>query len=191
METNNETDIQNNTETAPVENKQVEQQAAQAAPDTTPQAPAVPEKYDFKLDEGSLLDAAYVEQFSQFAKEKKLTQDQAQEFLQREAQALNSFVQKQQQEFEKVQAEWVNQIKTDPEIGGDKFNQSIELAHRALKEFASDSFLKELETTGYGNHPELVRVFAKIGNLIKEDKMISPSAAGGTRSIEEIFYGKK
>lgn len=190
METNNETVVQNNTETAPVENKQVEQ-ANQAAPDTTPQAPAVPEKYDFKLDEGSLLDTAHVEQFSQFAKEKKLTQDQAQEFLQREAQALNSFVQKQQQEFEKVQAEWVNQIKTDPEIGGDKFNQSIELAHRALKEFASDSFLKELETTGYGNHPELVRVFAKIGNLIKEDKMISPSAAGGTRSIEEIFYGKK
>lgn len=191
METNNETVVQNNTETAPVENKQVEQQSAQAAPDTTPQAPAVPEKYDFKLDEGSLLDAAYVEQFSQFAKEKKLTQDQAQEFLQREAQALNSFVQKQQQEFEKQQSQWVEQIKTDPEIGGDKFNQSIELAHRALKEFASDSFLKELETTGYGNHPELVRVFAKIGNLIKEDKMISPSAAGGTRSIEEIFYGKK
>lgn len=191
METNNETVVQNNTETAPVENKQVEQQSAQAAPDTTPQAQAVPQKYDFKLDEGSLLDAAYVEQFSQFAKEKKLTQDQAQEFLQREAQALNSFVQKQQQEFEKQQSQWVEQIKTDPEIGGDKFNQSIELAHRALKEFASDSFLKELETTGYGNHPELVRVFAKIGNLIKEDKMISPSAAGGTRSIEEIFYGKK
>ena len=191
METNNETVVQNNTETAPVENSQVEQQAEQAAPDTTTQAPAVPEKYDLKLDDGSLLDAAYVEQFSQFAKEKKLTQDQAQEFLQREAQALNSFVQKQQQEFEKVQAEWVNQIKNDSEIGGEKFNQSIELAHRALKQFASDSFLKELETTGYGNHPELVRVFAKIGNMIKEDKMISPSAAGGTRSIEEIFYGKK
>lgn len=190
METNNETVVQNNTETAPVENSQVEQQAKQVAPETTPQAPAVPEKYDFKLDDGSLLDAAYVEQFSQFAKEKKLTQDQAQEFLQREAQALNSFVQKQQQEFEKVQAEWVNQIKNDSEIGGEKFNQSIELAHRALKQFASDSFLKELETTGYGNHPELVRVFAKIGNMIKEDKMISPSAAGGTRSIEEIFYGK-
>ncbi len=190
METNNETVVQNNTETAPLENSQVEQQAEQVAPDTTPQAPAVPEKYDLKLDDGSLLDAAYVEQFSQFAKEKKLTQDQAQEFLQREAQALNSFVQKQQQEFEKVQAEWVNQIKNDSEIGGEKFNQSIELAHRALKQFASDSFLKELETTGYGNHPELVRVFAKIGNMIKEDKMISPSAAGGTRSIEEIFYGK-
>lgn len=190
METNNETVVQNNTETAPVENKQVEQQAAQAAPDATPQAPAVPEKYDFKLDEGSLLDAAYVEQFSQFAKEKKLTQDQAQEFLQREAQALNTFVQKQQQEFEKQQSQWVEQIKTDPEIGGEKFNQSIELAHRALKEFASDSFLKELETTGYGNHPELVRVFAKIGNLIKEDKIISPNASGGSRSLEEIFYGK-
>ncbi len=191
METNNETVVQNNTETAPLENKQVEQQAEKVAPETTQQAPAVPEKYDLKLDDGSLLDAAYVEQFSQFAKEKKLTQDQAQEFLQREAQALNSFVQKQQQEFEKVQAEWVNQIKNDSEIGGEKFNQSIELAHRALKQFASDSFLKELETTGYGNHPELVRVFAKIGNMIKEDKMISPSAAGGTRSIEEIFYGKK
>jgi hypothetical protein len=190
METNNETVVQNNTETAPIENSQVEQQAEQVAPDTTQQAPAVPEKYDLKLDDGSLLDAAYVEQFSQFAKDKKLTQDQAQEFLQREAQALNSFVQKQQQEFEKVQAEWVNQIKNDSEIGGEKFNQSIELAHRALKQFASDSFLKELETTGYGNHPELVRVFAKIGNMIKEDKMISPSAAGGTRSIEEIFYGK-
>ncbi len=190
METNNETVVQNNTETAPIENSQVEQQAEKVAPETTTQAPAVPEKYDFKLDDGSLLDAAYVEQFSQFAKDKKLTQDQAQEFLQREAQALNSFVQKQQQEFEKVQAEWVNQIKNDSEIGGEKFNQSIELAHRALKQFASDSFLKELETTGYGNHPELVRVFAKIGNMIKEDKMISPSAAGGTRSIEEIFYGK-
>lgn len=190
METNDQA-AQNNTEaanqqtTTTTEQVNNEQVPAQAQPDTEI-------KYDLKLAEGAMLDQAYVEQFSQFAKENKLTQEMAQGFLNREQNLLNSYVQKQQQEFEATQKAWVAEIEKDPEIGGEKLKENVELAHRALKQFGSEKFLSELEQTGYGNHPELVRVFAKIGQLIKEDKMVSPNAnSGGTRTLEDVFYGGK
>lgn len=183
--------VQTNTETAPVETQQtIETKPTEEQQPT--QEVVVPEKYDLKLDDGAVLDSAYLEQFSQFAKEKKFTQEQAQEFLSRENALLSGFVQKQQQEFEAMQKAWVDEVKKDSEIGGEKFNESVELAHRALKQFGSEKFLNELESTGYGNHPELVRVFAKIGQLLKDDKMVSPNSNnGGTKSLEEIFYGKQ
>lgn len=189
MESNDQA-AQNNTEaanqqtTTTTEQVNNEQVTAQAQPDTEI-------KYDLKLAEGAMLDQAYVEQFSQFAKENKLTQEMAQGFLNREQNLLNSYVQKQQQEFEATQKAWVAEIEKDPEIGGEKLKENVELAHRALKQFGSEKFLSELEQTGYGNHPELVRVFAKIGQLLKEDKMVSPNAqSGGVKTLEDIFYGR-
>lgn len=162
--------------------------ATEVKPQT--QDPVIPEKYELKLEEGSKLDPSYVEKFSAFAKEKKMTQEQAQEFLAREHTAVQSYYDQQLQNFEKTKEAWKQQTISDPEIGGEKFNENVELAHRALKQFGSENFIKEIDATGYGNHPELVRVFARIGKMMSESKMVIPGTqSGGTREMSDVFYG--
>src|SRR5688572_20896218 len=55
------------------------------------QKPVVPEKYDLKLPEGSLLEAAQMEKISAYAKEKGLSNEQAQELLERENDAVSGY----------------------------------------------------------------------------------------------------
>lgn len=153
--------------------------------------PTIPEKYEFKLEQ-SPLDKSYLESFQTYAKEQKMTQDQAQKLLERESFAVNEYLNKQNAEFEKTQSQWVEAIKQDQEIGGDNFNKNIELAHRALKKYGTPQFIQDLEQSGFGNHPELVRIFARIGKSIGEDSMISTNTnTGGKKSYEEIFYGSQ
>lgn len=148
--------------------------------------------YELKAGEDSYLDDEQVKAVESYAKDKKLTKEQAEEILNRENAAVKSFYEKQHQQFKTAQEQWVEEIKKDPELGGDNFSKNAEFAKRAVEKFATPKFKEQLEQSGYGNHPELVRVFARIGKLISDDKMVTPgTSVSGSRSYEEIFYGKK
>lgn len=168
--------------------------AAPAEPNKTDTAtpsetPAPPAKVELKLPDGSLLDAARVEQISSLAKEKNLTQDQAQLILERESDAVKTFNEAQQNALKERRETWRTQATADKEIGGDALPKNVELAHRALKHFGGDALMQELETTGYGNHPEVVRVFARIGKAMGEDKFVAGgSAVTAKKSMAETFY---
>lgn len=183
--------IEKPAETPPaVEPVKVEAEKVVNAEESKPSA--VPEKYELKLDDGSLLNAEQLAKIESYAKDKKLTQEQAQELVNRESAAVSDFYSKQVQEFEKVKTQWIDEIKKDQEIGGDNFAKTAELAKRAVDKFATPQFKEQLEQTGYGNHPELVRVFARIGKLMADDRMVVPSANNsGAKSFEEVFYGKQ
>lgn len=152
--------------------------------------PVVPEKYELKLGENAPLDASYLESFQSYAKDQKMTQEQAQKLVEREAYAVSEYQKRQSQDFEQTQAQWIDTVKKDPEIGGEAFQKNIELAHRALKQFGTQTFIEQLESSGFGNHPELVRIFARIGKAFGEDTLVSTNTnSGGKKSYEEVFYG--
>lgn len=189
MSTENTTPATDTPNAAPVVNETATPVVAEAA---APTAPVVPEKYELKPVDGSPVDAKYLESFQTYAKEKGMTQEQAQQLFERETFAVSEYASKLDSEFEAQKSQWIEAVKKDPEIGGDHFQQNVELAHRALERFGAPSFVKELDASGYGNHPELVRVFARIGKALSEDRFIDPGAnTGGKRSMEEIFYGKQ
>jgi hypothetical protein len=155
------------------------------------QKPAVPEKYDLKLPEGSSLDASYVEKVASYAKEQKLSNEQAQAVLERENTAVATYVESQKDQLKKQTETWVESLRGDKELGGEAFKENVELAKRVVHRFGSEEFRKTLSETGLGNHPELVRVFARIGKEMAEDKLVHPgSQSGGKKSLESIFYGK-
>lgn len=155
---------------------------------STPE-PVIPEKYELKLKEDSFLNAAQVQAVESYAKANKMTNEQAQALLEREESAVNNFAHESLAAFEKTKATWVEAIKNDKEIGGDSFNQTLEIAKRTVAKFASEELIEELVKTGYGNHPELVRLFARIGNAMKDDVMIHPGAQSAPKkSGLEHFY---
>jgi hypothetical protein len=63
---------------------------------------------------------------------------------------------------------------------GGAFDQNMELARGALAHYGDAKLSKELETTLQGNNPEILKLFAKLGQGLREDGLIgkgSPAAA--------------
>jgi len=156
-------------------------------PEKKDEKPVVPEKYEFKAPEGvEQLDPQALAVFEPIAKELGLSQEQAQKLV-------DIYPQIQQQQAElwsKQVTDWGEQVKADKEIGGDKLTASVGQAQKALDQFGTPALREYLHTSGLGNHPELVRAFAKVGKMMSEDKIIMPNQ-GGQRSAADILYGKK
>lgn len=170
--------------TAPVESNQA---SATAAVDVKPT------EVELKLPEGTLLKPETVEQIKSLAKEKNLSSEVAQELLNREHLALDSFHKQQVDLVEKTKQVWAEESKKDAEIGGDNFGRNLELAKRALEKFATPKFIEEIDSSGYGNHPELIRIFSRIGKMIANDSLVMANShgVGNAKSLEDVFYGKE
>lgn len=188
--------------TFPQDNKPAVAEGAIAATDDAskkvetkdaPTAPVVPDKYDIKAPEGSLLSAAQLEALASYAKEQKLTNEQAQALANREHGAIKSFVENQQQELAKKSEAWKVEASKDAEIGGEAFGKNAELAKRVLAKFGNPTINKFLDDTGYGNHPDVIRVFARLGKAMSEDSLVLPGTqvGGGKKDAVELFYGSQ
>lgn len=155
----------------------------------------VPETYELKLPENSLLKESVIEKVAAFAKEQGLTQKEAQAVLEHENETLKAYKAEEDKFVNEVKGQWKKETLADPEIGGAKAKENSEYAFRVFEKFGSPKFKQLLESTGFGNHPEVVRVFSKLGRqLFQPAKVIG--AGGGTngpgkgKSAEEKFYGK-
>lgn len=163
---------------------------AQSAQPPSAQVPVVPEKYDLKMPEGSPLDKSYVDKIASYAKEQGLSNEQAQKVLEREHSVVSDFAKKQQENHNQLVDTWAKQVESDNEIGGQNYKQNVELASRVVKRFGSDTFIKGLNDTGFGNHPEFVRVFTRIGKAMSDDQLVMPgSQPAPKREIADVFYG--
>lgn len=155
-------------------------------------ADKVPEKYEFKSPvEGQELDAEMTAALEPVARELGLNNEQAQKLVDIYGKDILPKIEARQQENWAKQTEaWANEVKTDKEIGGDAFVANVGLAQKALDTFAPAGLREYLETTGLGNHPDLVRCFVKVGKAMSEDSMVMPNT-GGQRSQADILYGNK
>lgn len=168
-----------------------------------PEKPAkvVPEKYELKTPDGSLLDPKHIEALQSYAKEKGLSNDEAQALLERESGAVAAFARGQQEAHKRGGTEWTKRVdgyeaalKADKELGGEAFAANAEIAKRAIDRFAPE--LKPiLDETGFGSHPDLFRAFHRIGKAMEEDKLVNPGSKapgqGDKKSTAEKFYGGK
>jgi len=179
---------------AQTEDKTKAQEPAKTeVPKTEEKKTVVPEKYELKLPEGSLLDAKASERIAAYAKSQGLSNEQAQALLEREHGAVSLFAEGQKAELTRLGKEWVATATGDKEIGGtdENFKKNVTLARRVIARFSSDGFLDALDKTGLGNHPELIRTFVRIGKMVGEDKLVIANSQAATKlTPEELFYSK-
>lgn len=159
---------------------------AQASP---PAAPAVPEKYDLKVPDG-FDDPKVVDRVAEFAKANKMSQESAQQLLEKTVGEVNSYGDRVRAEIDSTVSGWEQAAKADKEIGGDNHTKSIELSKKVLAKFGSPELVKYLEDTRLGNNPELIRVFKRIGEAMKEDDFVAPGSSnnGTTSSAADKLY---
>ncbi|ASG82613.1 peptidase [Salmonella enterica] len=148
-----------------------------------------PEKYEFQAAEGVELDTEALKEFEPVAREMNLTNEQAQKLVDVYPKILAGVQQRQAETWQQTTEQWAADVKADKEIGGDKLPSNLSAAQRALDQFGTPELKEYLNTTGLGNHPDLVKTFVKIGKAMSEDGMVT-GGNDGQRSAAEVLYGK-
>ncbi|MBL5913948.1 peptidase [Enterobacter asburiae] len=147
-----------------------------------------PEKYEFTAGEGVELDSEALKDFEPVARDLNLTNEQAQKLVDAYPKILAGVQQRQAEAWQAQTEQWAADVKADKEIGGDKLTANLSAAQRALDLFGTPELKEYLNTTGLGNHPDLVKTFVKIGKAMSEDDMVDGSNQG-QRSAAEVLYG--
>ena len=157
-------------------------------------APAVVEDFKLEVSKDSGLTENDALEVTALAKEAGLSKEVAQKLLDNRATQLKNVFETQKTDYENKVIGWKKELENDPEIGGVNFKTSILQANIILDKFASPKLRKDLDSTGLGNHPELVRFIARLGKEFStNDTMVKGgnSFAAPARSIEDIMYPDK
>lgn len=148
----------------------------------------VPEKYDFKPPEGMEFDEETINLYAEAAKEAGLSQEKADIILGKIAPHL---AQQQIKAVEKASSEWEAASRADPEFGGDKLNENLSVAAKAIEQFATPELKTLLNESRLGNNPEVIRLFYRVGKAISEDGFVSATGAPQTSDARALFPNTK
>lgn len=153
--------------------------------------PEDPKEYEVKLKKDSKLDPDFLNKFKENAHKAGILPRQAQAVLdwyetesEAHVQAVESqFNQKKTQQLTKLKEEW-----------GNAFGKHIEAAQLAFGDFATEADVNYLNETGLDSDPVLLRLFSKIGMVLKDDDLKGRghsssimSPADAQKQIDEIM----
>jgi hypothetical protein len=163
--------------------------------------PKAPEEYaDFTMPEGTSLDEASATEFKGLAKELDLTQEQAQKLLSFGGDKIKALAEAPYKAWSETQTKWQAEVKADPEIGGTKFQDSVKAAALVFQPGESNPFVtndadaqalrEALNMTGAGNNPALVKLFVRMGNLLKEPGNLTGGPMNKSKDFLNAMYPK-
>jgi hypothetical protein len=149
-----------------------------------------PEAYaPFEMPEGIVLDADLSTEFGELAKSLNLPQDKAQSVAAMGAKLAQRIGEQMATQAQQQTADWAMQAKADPDIGGTKLTATVASAQLALKTYGSDGLKSLMDTSGLGNHPDVLKFFAKVGQTLSPDTIHS-GGESKTQSIADLLYSK-
>lgn len=148
-------------------------------------APAgVPEAYELAL-EGFEIDAELAGEAEPVFRELGLTNAQANALLplvpKVMERAQNAAVQAMLYAGAQQRKAWLDAFNADPEIGGAQADETKHLAAKGLDALgytADHPFRKALTESGFGNHPDMIRMARRMGEMLGEDGTFARAGAG-------------
>jgi hypothetical protein len=158
------------------------------AEEKAPEAKAPEEYADFTLPEDMTLLPELATEAKALFKGLNLTQEQAQSLVDLQAKAVQASAKAQVEGLDTMGKEWAEQTKK--ELGA---NLGVELgfAAKARDQVTTPALMQLLNDTRLGNHPEVVKMFIKIGKMVAEDRPASGKTATGAKDPASIMYDSK
>jgi hypothetical protein len=149
----------------------------------------VPETYeDFTLPEGIVMDEAKLGLANEVFKELNLTQVQAQKLIDLQTGMTSDLVEQQAEAFSQLKNTWLNDAQKDKEIGGDKFDENVAVAQKAMAVYGTEEFKKLMEDYGVGNNPEMLRFLYRVGQPLMDDNPGNGGVVHQEKSRKDIMY---
>lgn len=122
----------------------------------------VPDKYEFKLQDGLELTPELEADFTAIAKEAKLTQEQASKLIDLHSKVVLDVMHKQ----EEIVDGWTAECQKQGLIS----RENIAAAKLAVNTFGGGEAMQVLVNTGVANHPAIQKMLQNIGDLLMEDQ---------------------
>ena len=146
-----------------------------------------PEKYEFKATDGKEFDAEILNNFSDIAKELNLSQDAAQKLLDKMGPSIEA---RQMEQIETLRTEWAEAAQNDKEFGGEKLQENLSVAKKALDQFGTPELRALLNESGLGNNPEVIRFMFRAGKAISQDTYVGSTTGanpkGGPKGFNDM-----
>jgi hypothetical protein len=168
----------------------------------------VPDTYTLTLPEKSTLDASVVERTAAIARELGLPDDATaqkvlnlvnQEAATREAAVLADHAPGGAAWTKQTEA-WKAETLADTALGATPAERTaaIQRGHNVLVKYGEEhpsdkaAMAEFLDNSGLGNHPVAARLFAWLGKVAGEQKLVSPTATslGGPKATKDVLYPK-
>lgn len=146
--------------------------------------------YTLTAPEGYPISEGALKGLNEVCKTANLNEEQANAVMAYMQGNYTSFVAQQQEAMQAQAKTWIGEFQADKEFGGDKFNASVADAQRALATFdKSGTVSKMLAETGYGNNPDVLRIFARVGRALGEDQLAGNGGGGAEQKpLEDRMY---
>jgi len=155
-----------------------------------------PEEYVFTPPDGIEIDEEQIEAFGEYAHGLGLSQDQFQKLIDFEIERSQKAQSQMADAYTERVSSWAEATKADKELGGEALNEHLGLAKRAMDAFASPELAKLIDTPsaenpdglGLGNHPEVIRLFYRVGKAISESDLVTgDSKVEGPASLQKMY----
>ena len=132
---------------------------------------------DAKALEGMNIESGLVDSYTELAKKYGLNQENATSLLKDAAGIMNKM---DVETVTKQRNAWAEESRNDKEFGGAALDANLAIAKKAVDAYGTPEIKEFLETTGLGNHPEVIRLFYRVGKTLTED-----GVAKGTQNVVE------
>ena len=165
------------------DDKPVEPKADDKPQEPTDPKPAEPKdvEYNFKFPDEIKVEDTEVAKLKELSKELKLSNEQAQKFVDFTVSQVKFFGKKAEENFKTMRADWLKQTKetyTEEQIGN---------AGKVAREVGGEKFMELLETTGLADNPLVVGFLEKISVNYRNDKTVVGKPNGGEPTREQIL----
>ncbi|RUM19334.1 hypothetical protein EFQ99_31610 [Rhizobium vallis] len=161
--------------------------AGQNGDETAPdEADRVPEdgKYTLTMPDGIAVDEELLGALGPDFRELGLTNSEAQKLADRFIAIQAGRAEARGKVWGETVSKWADDAKADSEIGGRRWDATVRDSRRFVNNMGTPALREYLEASGGGNHPELIRIFAKAGALIREDDPATGGAGGTGRPVD-------
>lgn len=139
------------------------------------------------VPEGAQVDEGLAKEFIEVLNGEGTPAERAKALMELHTRALTAAEQAQTQAWADVNAKWLEEIKTDPVIGGQHLEETRSQVAKVMDKYGSPELKEMLALTGAGNSKAMVEFVLKVAADVVEGKPVSgnaaPAAGGDTASL--------
>ena len=136
----------------------------------------------YEIDISNDLNKDYAENAHQLG----LSKDQARKIYSWMSDKYNELQRQDRSQYEESVQMGINNLKRE---WGQDFDAQTQIAKQAFLQLADAEMVKTMEESGLGNSPQMIKLFNKVGQILKEDGMLQNDVAfgdsGGRASIQD------
>lgn len=162
-----------------------------------------PEAYDVKAPEGMPFDKEVFDAVAEDFKAMDLSNDAAQKVVDLYAGKVLPMLKSraeagaeaaQLERAAQIRKTWADEARSDPEIGGANFEQTVDACAQVWDRFGikkGEGVRQLLDESGLGNHPDILRFLSRVSKGTGEGQFVPSDGAGAdNRPIWDRIYGQ-